>query len=197
MAAVSLAILGKDNDPLYVREFSSGGNSDDCLDDEGALFGFAATASSESSASPSQPQATPAFDCSLHQQFILHAALDRFEQLSGPPPGFAWRKPGVTSHDAMFVGLLCPVEDLRVYGYMTTTQIRFLLTVQDGSNNITDGSNDSTNQSIQRLFVKLHKLYVEYTLNPFSELHGGPIRSKSFHNKVQQCIDSYNRTASN
>jgi len=89
MSVVSLAIVGKANTPIYLKEF---------LEGEEDPFG-------QSSAS-----------CSLKQQFILHAALDRFEQLSGPPPGCAWREKEHRGDTAMFAGLLCPVEDMRVYG---------------------------------------------------------------------------------
>ena len=33
--------------------------------------------------------------------------------------------------DANFVGLLCPVEDFRVYGYVTATKIKFIVVVED------------------------------------------------------------------
>jgi hypothetical protein len=31
----------------------------------------------------------------------------------------------------MWVGLLCPVEDLRVYGYLTNTNIKLMCVVED------------------------------------------------------------------
>lgn len=31
----------------------------------------------------------------------------------------------------MWVGLLCPVEDLRVYGYLTNTNIKFMSVIED------------------------------------------------------------------
>jgi hypothetical protein len=107
MSAVSLAIIGKSNEPLYLKEFfrdaSSSGKSEEVISEE-ELFGL-------------PPPSTPRHvDCSMRQQFLLHDALDRFEQLAGPHPGYAWRAPGVSGTDAMWVGLLCPVEDLRVYG---------------------------------------------------------------------------------
>jgi len=121
MAAVSLAILGKDNDPLYVREFfrgrSSGGDGDDHGIAEEELFGLvppsangggsaAASDEEEEEESGNVPLGTRGSSnnsndsCSLRQQFVLHAALDRFEQLSGPPPGYAWRKQGQVGKDA-------------------------------------------------------------------------------------------------
>jgi hypothetical protein len=75
-------------------------------------------------------------------------------------------------------------------GYMTTTQIKFLLTVEDDS---TVGDQRTVDETIKRLFVKLHRLYVEYTLNPFSPLTGA-ISSKKFDQKVKDCVTAYNRT---
>jgi hypothetical protein len=84
-------------------------------------------------------------NCSIRQQFILHDALDRLEQkLLHSGFGTVQRQPVsstqqqqptvagtsynhsnntsmpplavVPAHDAMFVGLLCSMEDMRVYG---------------------------------------------------------------------------------
>ena len=107
MTAISLALIGKNNDPLYLRDFDEK-SSRDLLSEEEELFGLSPREHSTTrSGGPS---------CSLRQQFLLHSALDRFEQLAGPPPGCAWRAQGVTGTDAMWVGLLCPVEDMRIYG---------------------------------------------------------------------------------
>eukprot|EP00957_Ditylum_brightwellii_P168112 12798386-Ditylum_brightwellii.AAC.1 len=51
--------------------------------------------------------------CSLRHQFILHSALDRLEELTA---GNRWRAPGSVGSDAMWVGMLCPVDELKVYG---------------------------------------------------------------------------------
>ena len=63
----------------------------------------------------------------------MHASLDRFEELTGPSSGKSWRTPGSTGNDAMWVGLLCPVDDFRVYGYLTTTNVKLIgvLSVKD------------------------------------------------------------------
>jgi hypothetical protein len=115
MTAISLAIVGKSSEPLYIKEFFDEGSSNEAdLLSEEELFGLPAPNENNNESSLSSSKKHP--DCSLRQQFILHAALDRFEQLDGPPPGYAWRVPGVSGADAMFVGLLCPVEDMRVYG---------------------------------------------------------------------------------
>lgn len=108
MAALSLAIIGKNNEPLYMKEFRDESLQDDVVPEE-ELFGLPPAADGNGSS-------TGGWDCSIRHQFILHAALDRYEQLAGPAPGYGWRTAGVSGTDAMFMGLLCPVEDMRVYG---------------------------------------------------------------------------------
>lgn len=105
MSAISIAVVGKNDEPLYMREFSE--TSEDIREER--LFGLPMT--------DRQDVGLGGFDCSLRQQFILHSALGRIKQLAGPPPGLAWRKPGTPSgRDSMFAGFLCPVEEMRVYG---------------------------------------------------------------------------------
>lgn len=110
MAALAIAIVGKQNEPLYLRGFEDSQAFNEISDEE--LFGLDSANSSTTEAPSSESG-----ECSSRQQFLLHAALDRVEQLAGPPPGIGWRKhdtkPG---RDAMFVGLLGPVEDVRLYG---------------------------------------------------------------------------------
>ena len=194
MSAVSLAIIGKGNEPLYLREF---GSEDEVADDDAALFGLTSSSSSNGTAADATTQRSSDTGCSLRQEFILHAALDRFVQLNGPPPGFAWRHhtaasaqhtpvPGMAVNadsDPQFVGLLGPWEDLRLYGWMTTTQIKFLVAIQDAE---IDGD-------VVGLLRRLHQTYVEYRLNPLGQLTG-PIQSKRFDEKVRQTIESYNRS---
>lgn len=132
-------------------------------------------------------------DCSLRQQFILHDALDIFDEISGPPPGFAWRgQRNVTGTEAMWAGCLCPIEDMRVYGYMTTTQIKLLITILDDPMSSDQRAED---QNVKNLAIKLHGLYVEYILNPFSPING-PILSRSFDAKVDSCVRAHNKSLS-
>lgn len=115
MALRSIAIVGKKGQPLYLKEFHSPEKLDDDIP-EAELFGLAISGKSSGS---TDGFSTKAKVCSLSHQFILHAALDRFEELAGPPPGFGWKDPGAFGADAMWVGLLCPVEEMRVYGEST------------------------------------------------------------------------------
>jgi hypothetical protein len=125
MAAVALAVVGKNNEPLYIKTFLREESSIDEPAEEELFSVSSPSTTTGSGGSTTTP--SPTHQRSLRHQFILHAALDRFEKLSGPYPGCAWREqhPGVAGNDAMFVGLLCPVEDLRVYG----TSLRVSLSV--------------------------------------------------------------------
>jgi len=99
MSVVSVAIINRDNCPLYVREFGDGGTSF-----PNDYFG-----QSETDDAPTKDAR-----CSIRQQFILMEALERLNHVDAP--GFYWRTAGATGTDANFVGLMFPIEDLRVYG---------------------------------------------------------------------------------
>mmetsp|Transcript_60331 Transcript_60331/g.89494 ORF Transcript_60331/g.89494 Transcript_60331/m.89494 type:complete len:112 (-) Transcript_60331:862-1197(-) len=53
---------------------------------------------------------------SLKHQFMIHAALDRFEEITLAGDGRGWRTPGSIGANAMWIGLLCPIEELCIYG---------------------------------------------------------------------------------
>jgi hypothetical protein len=193
MSAVSLAIIGKANEPLYLRDFLGEENSVD----DAALFGLPLPKDETDVAS-----AAPRSDSliSLRQEFILHAALDRFVQVNGPPPGFGWRNASspttvtttgttTSSPDPQFVGMLGPWDDLHVYGWMSTTHIKFLVALRD------DGGSTHYNKNVSTLLRHIHQLYVEYRLNPLGPLTG-PIQSKAFDRKIQQTVETYNQRGS-
>lgn len=129
MSAVSLAIVDRADIPIYCHEFPSKYHwKEEGIATEEDLFGVSLSDGDGAVLEKS----TSDFRCSLKQQFMLQTALDRFVQLAGPPPGFGWRSPGVTNPtDAMFVGLLCSVEDFRVYGYAMTTKMKIVVVVED------------------------------------------------------------------
>lgn len=151
MSLVSVAIVSKDNKPLYLKDFR--GSRDITESDEFVsvdMFDLAREASN--SVSQSAPASSPASDgagaggstvpldaeigksCSIDQQFILHSALDRLEQLMEPNGlGAAWRyaRPNQIGHEAMFVGLIGHVDDLRLYAYITTTKIKIIVACED------------------------------------------------------------------
>jgi hypothetical protein len=179
MAAISLSIIGKNNKPLFIREFDENLSTDSIFEE--LLFGLPA---------PEERVSSSCITCSTRHQFIMHAALDRFEQLAGPPPGYGWRKPGETGVDGMFVGLLYPVEDMRVYGYVTTTRIKLVLVVEDDA---LPEMQSSIDNDIKALLSKIHELYVEDLLNPFKDT-GSAIVSKRFEDRVQRFVNAFNQS---
>jgi hypothetical protein len=88
---------------------------------------------------------------------------------------------------------------------MTTTRVRFLLAVEDrwpapsggGGGDVPpdgDGAEEDDDEvAVRRLFAKLHRIYVEHTLNPFSAA-AGPIRSPRFDCKVSETVAAFNRS---
>mmetsp|Transcript_25352 Transcript_25352/g.37435 ORF Transcript_25352/g.37435 Transcript_25352/m.37435 type:complete len:187 (+) Transcript_25352:14-574(+) len=184
MALISFAIVGKNNEPLFMKEFRDESATDAIPEAE--LFGLTVSTGNTDGFSKR------AKECSLRQQFILHSALDRFEELAGPPPGFGWREPGSTGTDAMWVGLLCPVEEMRVYGYMSTTKVKFLAVVEDLmpsqliQHNVVD-------KEVKKLMIMIHQLYIEYTLNPFSKIGDVKISSPKFDESVLECVSQFNK----
>mmetsp|Transcript_46887 Transcript_46887/g.114365 ORF Transcript_46887/g.114365 Transcript_46887/m.114365 type:complete len:215 (-) Transcript_46887:2158-2802(-) len=196
----SIAILGKDNEPLYIREFIRIDNTDvdgqqHQQDESELLFDLPMVGCGTDTAS-----GTATSKCSVRQQFIMYAALDRLDQLAGPPPGYGWRNNNNSINkggaDGMFVGLLCPAEDQRVYGYVSTTKIKFLLvTEDDGTSNPVSSStseNDSNSENIKLLLTQIHELYIEDMLNPF-KIIGSPITSKRFERRIEELIQAFNQ----
>mmetsp|Transcript_46886 Transcript_46886/g.114359 ORF Transcript_46886/g.114359 Transcript_46886/m.114359 type:complete len:215 (-) Transcript_46886:2159-2803(-) len=196
----SIAILGKDNEPLYIREFIRIDNTDvdgqqHQQDESELLFDLPSTGSGTGIDSD-----TGSTDkCSVRQQFIMYAALDRLDQLAGPPPGYGWRNNNNSINkggaDGMFVGLLCPAEDQRVYGYVSTTKIKFLLVTEDDgtSTSVSSSSeNDGNSENIKLLLTQIHELYIEDMLNPF-KIIGSPITSKRFERRIEELIQAFNQ----
>ena len=180
MALVSLSVVGRDNEPLYLRDFGPKEEAaEEMTQEDDPGFGFF------------QRQG---HRCSLQHQFIIHAALDRFEELTGPSSGGRWRTPGAVGNNSMWVGLLCSMEDLRVYGYQTNTGIKFLVLVEDEDEyggDIDPKQIAARDKDLKAFMVVLHDLFVEYTLNPFSKLRG-KISSRKFDDGVRKCVLALN-----
>jgi hypothetical protein len=181
MAVISLSVIDKNNKPLYVREFDQTLSAD--LMSEEQLFGFQSIEQSE------EAMNIDSMCCSPRHQFVMHAALDKFEQLAGPLPGYGWRNAGI--NQGMFVGYLCPIEDLRVYCYVLTTRIKILLVVEDDA---VPEMQPSIDNEIKALLTKIHALYIEYLLSQNFKEIGSVIVSKRFDRLVYQHISDFNQS---
>ena len=209
MAAIAFAIFGKDNSSVYLREFisdtASGGdtsiiespnnsgnsNSNDYDNDEGVLFGMEPLSASTSLLKSNESC------CSVRHRFVLHSALDRLEQLTTNPDGTT-KKNKINNNNAKnnnFLGLLLPIEETRVYGYITNTKIKFILIVED------DG--DNSDVEIQRLLNDIHESYIQDIMNPFREQCAAvkttnnttpSLCSNQFDDRIQKHIANFNQS---
>eukprot|EP00573_Skeletonema_grethae_P000492 CAMPEP_0201688752 /NCGR_PEP_ID=MMETSP0578-20130828/2470_1 /ASSEMBLY_ACC=CAM_ASM_000663 /TAXON_ID=267565 /ORGANISM="Skeletonema grethea, Strain CCMP 1804" /LENGTH=345 /DNA_ID=CAMNT_0048173193 /DNA_START=66 /DNA_END=1100 /DNA_ORIENTATION=- len=198
-------------------QHDSGGSSDtdgidendDDDDDPFGFFGRSTDIDTTSKGVVSAPM-------SLTQQLVLHASLDRFEEKmaarskTGGPA--RWRSPGAMGTNAMWMGMLCEVEErMSLYGYTSNTGIKFILLLEvthvneDGSR-CQDGSPSSLYASstvtslpsreaeLKTIFAQLHDLYVRYTMNPFTKLRG-PIKSGVFDSGIGEIARAFNSSA--
>ena len=105
----------------------------------------------------------------LKFHYTVHTSLDVVEEKISSV--------GKNSNDLreLYLGLLYPTEDYKVYGYVTNTKIKFVIVVES---NTTLRDNE-----IRSMFRKLHNAYVDMVCNPFYT-PGENIVSKSFENVV-------------
>mmetsp|Transcript_32322 Transcript_32322/g.53473 ORF Transcript_32322/g.53473 Transcript_32322/m.53473 type:complete len:145 (-) Transcript_32322:176-610(-) len=141
MTIVAIGVLGKENNPLYIRTF---GQSDE-----------------------------------LHFHFILHTALDHIEEkVLGQR--HAASTVGSSKLDS-YLGMLYPIGELRVFGFLTNTRIK-LITVLDDE--------EVKDAEMRALFRRLHTLYADTVSNPFhtpdTELDG----CRSFQRQVERIVEA-------
>ena len=229
-ALVSIALIGRNNEPLYLRDFPSGGisgvgtlvssspdsdntttgsnnNNNDISNtmnmEEDDPFGFMLTTTTIQNEDGSSSQYT---SC-LRHQFMVHASLDAFEEQVQMRQKAA--SSSQVSHDC-YMGLLCPIEELRVYGYMTKTGVKIIIMLEDtldfyqfyqqretsNSSSFPGSASSSTNATqeaeIKSLFAKIHVLYVQYLMNPFAKLKG-KITSKKFDQSILTYVEQFNK----
>lgn len=76
----------------------------------------------------------------------------------------------------LYLGLLYPTEDYKVYGYVTNTKMKFVIVVESSNTTLRDNE-------IRSMFRKLHNAYVDMLCNPFY-VPGENVTSKSFEKVV-------------
>uniref|UniRef100_A0A7S4QZU2 Trafficking protein particle complex subunit n=1 Tax=Ditylum brightwellii TaxID=49249 RepID=A0A7S4QZU2_9STRA len=174
MALVTLAVIGKDNEPLYLRDFVQSRSEGEEIEKEGTGDALSKRAEDETKIETDTPldgsssssvgntfdvddpfgfltqELEPNESSSLKHQFMIHAALDRFEEITLAGDGRGWRTPGSIGANAMWIGLLCPIEELCIYGYLTNTGIKFLAVIEDTNDKQQQQSRES---DLKHLFV--------------------------------------------
>eukprot|EP00041_Stephanoeca_diplocostata_P008424 m.125138 g.125138 ORF g.125138 m.125138 type:complete len:162 (+) comp17316_c0_seq3:108-593(+) len=123
---------------------------------------------------------TAVSDPTLALQHAVFSSLDVIEEkvlANGKSP---------TADRDMFLGLLFPSDEHRLYGYVTSTNIKFVLVV--GDPNIAD-------RKIRELFKTLHDFYIKLVCNPFYTA-GAAIESRRFDEAVTSLMASTTQTTS-
>jgi len=212
MSLVTLAIVGKDNTPLYLCDFDFDDHAHSSLltptptqerrqqkstsndfrkeeqepsndfrkeEEEEDTFGFFETNTKNMNETSS-----------LKHQFAMHSALDRYEELVFPTSTTRISSIGPNS---MWIGLLGSIGETKVYGYMTTTKIKFMASIEDSDDN--GRKHFAREAGLKAMFGNMHKLYIEYRLNPFS-IRDTKISSRKFDDGMTQLVNTFNKTYS-
>ena len=163
MTIVALSIIGKENQPLYLRTFGQkpGGGATDNMQGSGGELRF---------------------------HFICHTALDFVEEkveaqrhasgASGAGAGAA----GGSKLD-MYLGLLFPFEEYCIHGYLTNTRIKLIAVVDE---------EDAKDAEMRALFRRLHTLYIDTISNPFFAADAELSTSTSFQRQLERIVEAYN-----
>ncbi|ETI38586.1 hypothetical protein F441_15556 [Phytophthora nicotianae CJ01A1] len=107
--------------------------------------------------------------------YIAHVSLDVIEE--------KLRGAGITSSkDDMYLGSLGPIEDYRVYGYVTNTSVKFVVVLQD---------TPVRESELRPFFAEVHRLYVNAMSNPFAPL-GERLTSQTFDKRVSNLVVQHN-----
>jgi len=184
MALIHLAVVGKENEPLYLRDLKCQSTEETSVtnpEEDNNLpdpFGFFSEENS------------PCESASFHHMFLIHAALDRLHEITKEDSKWRSAQESNTGSDAFWVGLLCPIEDLRIYGYLTNSNIKLLAIVEDKI----DSSHHARETELKTFFSNIHELYIEYKLNPFSDIKANSkIISKRFDVGVLKYVNICNQ----
>eukprot|EP00128_Syssomonas_multiformis_P002323 Colp12_sorted_trinity150504_noHs@18647 len=109
----------------------------------------------------------------LKFHYIIHTSLDVVEEKMSAAKG----------NTDMYLGLLYPMEDYRVYGYVTNTKIKMIAVINDYDTAVKDSE-------IKTFFRRLHTLYTDMVCNPFYT-PGDKIESPAFQKGVSQLMESF------
>ncbi|CAM9145821.1 unnamed protein product [Choristocarpus tenellus] len=121
-------------------------------------------------------------DSMLRLHNIVHSSLDVFNERRGNRRTNGGVGGGVGVGD-MSLGHLCPIDEYRVYGYVTSTRVKLVAVLED--------SNVIREADLNKVFVTVHDFYVNYLRNPFSPL-AKPIVSERFRLAVDRQVNDYN-----
>ncbi|XP_054627752.1 trafficking protein particle complex subunit 2-like protein isoform X2 [Dunckerocampus dactyliophorus] len=130
--AVCIAVIAKENYPLYIRSVSTQNE--------------------------------------LKFHYTVHTSLDVVEEkISAVGKSLGDQR-------ELYLGLLYPTEDYKVYGYVTNSKVKFVIVVDSSNTSLRDNE-------IRSMFRKLHNSFTDVMCNPF-HTPGNSIQSKAFNEIV-------------
>jgi hypothetical protein len=75
---------------------------------------------------------------------------------------------GATSKHDSYLGMLYPIDDLQVYGYLSNSNAKLVVVLCEGTGDSEE--KDETREAVMKgFFHQLHGLYVDTVANPFHE----------------------------
>lgn len=140
--AVCLAVISKENYPLYVKCSS--------------------------------------IESELNFHYTVHTSLDVVEEK------ISTGNKNAADLRELYLGLLYPTEDFKVYGYVTNTKIKFVIVVESSNATLRDNE-------IRAMFRKLHNAYTNMISNPFYA-PGEAITSKTFEKVVDSMLQNQSQS---
>eukprot|EP00775_Hariotina_reticulata_P001699 gene1699-2045_t len=152
MPVVCAAVVGQQNNPLFLQRYSAQHQLQH------------------------QSQLNTLDEVKFH--YMVHASLDAVEEKV-----LLRRTPGEVPE--LYLGLLYPTEEFRVYGYITNTHIKFVLVLDESTPH---------EPALQSLFRRLHTLWVDASSNPLYS-HGLPMTSPVFGQGVAALVATYGSTS--
>ncbi|KAK9490871.1 Sedlin, N-terminal conserved region-domain-containing protein [Lipomyces doorenjongii] len=167
-----VALMGRENNPLYVRGFAPETASTSHGPDSTDVSSY----DDSSSIGPTSAKASTSRDTELRYHFLAHISLDVF----------AARLPQKTS-DSDF-GLLFVQDGMATYGWMTNTGVKVVLGFASG---------EIIGSEIRSIFRAIHFAYISLVCNPFYTMdERRPIHSRKFDINIRRIVDAWNGTTS-
>jgi hypothetical protein len=151
-AVDAIAIIGRDNNPLYFKTFAAHGTTR-VGDDSSSNISIG-----EEKTTPTTTTTTFSDlmepDPDLYLRLLVYSALDVVEE----------RSRGLAEKN-IYLGQLCSSDQRKVYSFVTTTSIKFIVVVTDEGN---EGKGTVQDSTMTDFFRRVHGLFVDTMSNPFS-----------------------------
>jgi hypothetical protein len=150
----AVAIIGRDNDPLYFKTYNIHNNGEDLPSSLSSTNVDQSNKNSNVVNSNTTDLMEP--DPDLYLRLLVYSALDIIEE----------RSRGLAEKN-VYLGQLHTGDQRKVYGFVTTTSIKFMVAITDEGGN--DGNGVLQDPTMRTFFRSIHGLFVDTLSNPFSQ----------------------------